>query len=100
MPQIQGNELPDSRFLEALHQVKYPFLVAHVTPDADAIGSALGLATAMREHGIEATVGLPEDCVADRLLFMLSLAPETPLKPTWTPNEPFDAVAKTARGRG
>ncbi|MCG8406153.1 MAG: DHH family phosphoesterase [Phycisphaerales bacterium] len=78
--------------MDALRQVKYPFLVAHVTPDADAIGSALGLATAMREQGIEAAIGLPEGCVADKLLFMLSLAPETPLKSTWTPNDPFDAA--------
>lgn len=92
MTEPSGNELPDVEFLAALRRARRPFLVAHVTPDADAIGSALGLATAMREQGIEAVAGLPEGCVAEKLQFMLALAPQTPIRTTWTPEGPHDAV--------
>ncbi len=88
----QGNELPQSAFVEALRQVQRPFVVAHVTPDADAIGSALGLATAMRERGIEATCGLPDGCVAGKLEFMLHLGAAAPLAPRWTPDGDYDSV--------
>lgn len=88
----QGSELPDSEFVDALRKVRRPFLVAHVTPDADAIGSALGLATEMRRRDIAATLGLPDGCVADRLTFMLNLAPETPRAADWNPEQPYDAI--------
>lgn len=92
MPPQQGNELPRSSFVAALRQVRRPMTLAHVTPDADAIGSALGLATAMRDRGVEATCGLPEGCVAGRLGFMLRFDKGTPVATRWTPGESCDAV--------
>ncbi len=87
-----GSQLPSAEFLQAFQRIRKPFLVAHVTPDADAIGSALGLATAMRENGIEAVVGLPTGCVAKRLDFMMAQATDTPKRPTWEPEAGYDAV--------
>jgi len=92
MVQQPGSELPQSPFVEAFRQVRRPFVVAHVTPDADAIGSALGLATAMRDRGIEATCGLPDGCVAGKLEFMLQLGAAAPVAARWTPGESYDSV--------
>lgn len=83
---------PPEEMLDALRRLRRPFLVAHVTPDADALGSALGLATSMRERKLDAVVGLPEGCVAKKLEFMLSLAPETPIVDAWDSEKNYDAV--------
>lgn len=93
MSQRRGSELPSAEFIQALRRVRRPFVVAHVTPDADAIGSALGLATALRENGIAAAIGLPAGCVAKRLQFMLELAPGTPRETHWRADGGYDAVA-------
>lgn len=92
MNEVGENCLPDSAFVYAFRRVKRPLVIAHVTPDADAIGSALGLATALQARGNDATFGLPDGCVAPRLSFMLDLAPDTPRVPHWDPNGSHDAV--------
>ena len=92
MTRISGSELPSAEFMSALREVKHPFIVAHVTPDADAIGSSFGLATAMRDHGVDAVLGLPKGCVAKRLGFMLDLGVNTPREAEWRSNAGFDAV--------
>ena len=89
---VRPNRQPTPDFLSQLTRVKRPLLVGHVTPDADCIGSALGLAASLREHGIEATVGLPADCVANRLGFMLELAPTTPRSVEWSSDGRFDSL--------
>lgn len=65
---------PTGEFLEAIRGVKRPILLGHVTPDADCLGAALGLATVMRENGTESFVGLPPEGVSERLSFLLDLA--------------------------
>ncbi|MBK8271310.1 MAG: DHH family phosphoesterase [Planctomycetes bacterium] len=92
MTSIPSSELPSQEFLQAFRKIQRPFIVAHVTPDADAIGSALGLATAMRDAGIQATIGLPAGCVAKRLQFMIDLAPDTPRETEWRATGGFDAI--------
>jgi phosphoesterase RecJ-like protein len=92
MSQPQTSDLPGPEFLDALQAVRRPLLLCHVTPDADAIGSALGLAMALRERGTDATLGLPDGCVAQKLEFMLDLAPDTPRAASWSENNPHDAV--------
>ncbi len=84
--------LPTESWLSRFHALRRPLLVAHVTPDSDAIGSALGLATAMRERGIDATVGLPAVTVAKKLEFLLELAPDTPRVDAWSTDAGFDGV--------
>lgn len=77
-----------SRFIS----LRQPLLVAHVTPDSDAIGSALGLATALRHQGVDATVGLPANTVAKKLDFLLELAPDTPRVDGWSTDARYDGV--------
>lgn len=88
----QGSNVPAPAFTNALKLAKRPFILAHVTPDADAIGSSLGLAAAMREHGVDATWGMPDHCVSKRLQFMLDLSPDTPREARWHPDGGYDAV--------
>lgn len=83
---------PPDELLAILRIVKHPFVVSHVTPDSDAIGSALGLATVLREHDVDATVGLKPGRIAKRLRFMLELAPDVPLAPSWRPGDPHDCL--------
>lgn len=92
MARSDNNHLPNDAFLSAIGGLSRPLCVTHVTPDADAIGSALGLATAMREQGRAAACGLPEGCVPKKLNFMLELAPQTPIVHAWSASGEFDAL--------
>ena len=84
MTQPQTSDLPSPEFLEAFQAVQRPLVLGHVTPDADAIGSALAVAATLRQRGIDATLGLPNGCVAQKLEFMLELAPDTPRASSWS----------------
>ncbi|HKQ50324.1 MAG TPA: bifunctional oligoribonuclease/PAP phosphatase NrnA [Phycisphaerae bacterium] len=88
----RSNRQPTPEFLRQLTSVRRPLVVGHVTPDADCIGAALGVAGSLREHGIEAVVGLPADCVAQRLGFMLELAPTTPRSVEWSTDGRYDSL--------
>ncbi|MGB1285273.1 MAG: DHH family phosphoesterase [Aggregatilineales bacterium] len=55
---------------EAIHAAKKILIVTHVNPDGDAIGSALGLANALRAMGKKVTV-----CDDDRVPEFLSFLP-------------------------
>ncbi|MEK6644764.1 MAG: bifunctional oligoribonuclease/PAP phosphatase NrnA [Planctomycetota bacterium] len=83
---------PQDEFLSAFELVRKPLLLGHVTPDADCLGSCLGLAGAMREQGLDARIGLPPDCVPDRLAFMLELDPTIPVDRHVTPDSDRDAL--------
>ncbi|HVP09659.1 MAG TPA: bifunctional oligoribonuclease/PAP phosphatase NrnA [Phycisphaerae bacterium] len=89
---IEYNGEPPAEFVETLRDVRRPLIVAHVTPDADAVGGMLGMATAMREHGIEAVVGLPTATLASKLRFMVDLVPQTPLAEQWSADGRYDSA--------
>jgi c-di-AMP phosphodiesterase-like protein len=88
----RASQQPSPAFLHELTEIRRPLVVGHVTPDADCLGSSLGLATSLREHGIDATVGLPADCVAKRLEFMLALAQSTPRAAEWSTDGRYDSL--------
>ena len=92
MTQPQASDLPGPEFLDTFLAVRRPLVLGHVTPDADAIGSALGVATILRQKGVDATLGLPDGCVAQKLEFMLDLAPDTPRASAWTGQDTYDAI--------
>jgi phosphoesterase RecJ-like protein len=46
------------RAIELLRSAQSPLLVAHVSPDADSLGSAIALAIGLRSVGIESTVSV------------------------------------------
>lgn len=87
----ESTYVPGDAFLKALTDCHRPLILAHVTPDADAIGSALGLATAMRARGIDAACGLPSATVANKLEFLLQLVDETPRVDSWNSADAHDA---------
>ena len=91
MTTTESTHLPNEDFVRQLLKVRRPLILGHVTPDADAIGSALGLATTMREQGIDAVGGLPTWSVANKLEFLLQLADNTPRVDHWSPEDQFDA---------
>ncbi len=90
--EFNSNLRPTPAFSKQLTEIKRPLVLGHVTPDADCLGASLGLATAFREHGIEAAVGLPANCVAKRLGFMLELAPSTPRSLDWSADGRYDSL--------
>ncbi|HPF40161.1 MAG TPA: bifunctional oligoribonuclease/PAP phosphatase NrnA [Phycisphaerae bacterium] len=92
MAQRDETYLPSDDFLTALRRVKRPLVLGHVTPDADAIGASLGLATAMRAEGIDAVCGLPASTVAKKLEFLLRLVSETPCVESWSAEDGYDAI--------
>jgi phosphoesterase RecJ-like protein len=90
-PSAPGRPPPRS-VLDALRRVQRPFLVAHVTPDADALGAVLALAGTLRGQGVNAVAGLTKKRVAKKLRFMFKLAPDVPLADTWKPGGDPDAI--------
>jgi phosphoesterase RecJ-like protein len=86
------NRFPAAEFVDALRTVRRPIVLGHVTPDADCLGSAFGLARSMRSAGVDAKVGLPRDCVASKLTFMLNLAGEVPRVGDWSAAGDRDAI--------
>lgn len=91
MTEQENSFLPDDEFVRQLLSRRKPLTLGHVTPDADAIGSALGLATAMREQGIDAVCGLPASTIANKLDFMIRLGDATPRVDRWSRDDGFDA---------
>ena len=51
-----------------------------------------GLAAALREMGVDASVGLPTGCVANKIAFMLELGEGVPAVDAWIPDGPFDSL--------
>jgi bifunctional oligoribonuclease and PAP phosphatase NrnA len=60
--------------LEALKLMRSPVLVTHVVPDADALGSMLGLARAWSQQSVKVWVSVPVDSLSQRLSFLADLA--------------------------
>jgi len=83
---------PPSDLLDRLCSLKRPFVVAHVVPDADAVGAMLSLAVLLRAHGSQPVVGLDSATMAAKLRFMLDLAKGTPLASRWDPAGPHDGL--------
>jgi phosphoesterase RecJ-like protein len=73
-PVVANNHRPSALFVEALRGTRRPMIFGHVTPDADCLGAAFGLAELLRENQADARVVLPQGAVARRLRFMLDLA--------------------------
>lgn len=63
--------------IRALRDARHPLVMGHVGPDADAVGSMLGLARAL--PGGRAAVVLPDRRVGRKLQFLLDLAPGVPV---------------------
>ncbi len=81
----------------AIHKLKRPVMIAHVTPDADALGSMFGMAIALASSNCTPRVSLPEGSLSLRLAFLADWA-----KPVAATREDFEqadgfVVLDTAR---
>ena len=56
--------------VSAVRAMRAPVLVAHVVPDADALGSVFALGMALAGGGCTPKVALPEGSLSQRLAFM------------------------------
>ncbi len=58
----------------AIGKAKLPVVIAHVVPDADALGSMLGVSLALAGRGVPAKASLPPASISQRLAFLLEWA--------------------------
>lgn len=84
--------LAPNDFVRQVAALRRPLILAHITPDADSLGASFGLASLLRDAGIDAHVGLPSGCVAKRLEFLLQLAPGVPRVTDLPAHHTFDAL--------
>ncbi len=87
---------PPKCLIGRLRALRRPIIFGHIVPDADCLGSAIGLAATLRDMGLEAVVGLPDGAGAKRLRFMFDLAPECPLTATMPDDRDGLIVVDTA----
>jgi phosphoesterase RecJ-like protein len=83
---------PSASFLGALRAVRRPLILGHVTPDADCLGAALGVAATLRSLGVQAVAGLPAGRTSERLNFMLDLAGGIAQIAQTAPPRGFDSI--------
>jgi phosphoesterase RecJ-like protein len=65
---------PPREVLEAIERLRNPLVVAHVVPDADALGSMLAVALALTDGRREPKVSLPQASLSQRLSFLVEWA--------------------------
>lgn len=66
----QGPHVP-GEVIDAVRAFQRPVMIAHVVPDADALGSILGLARALRSERCSPMASLPDGSVSSRLSFLV-----------------------------
>ena len=60
--------------IATIDRMRQPIVIAHVVPDADALGAMLGMATAWTDEHCQPKVLLPEGSLSQRLSFMVAWA--------------------------
>lgn len=60
--------------IDALGRTKSPVVIAHVVPDADALGSMLAMSLALTTKGAKSKASLPPASISQRLGFLLEWA--------------------------
>lgn len=85
-------ENPPNELLDALQLARRPYIVVHVTPDADAIGGALALAAVLGANGARPVVSLATDRVATKLRFMFDWLPGVNQATGWSGDAGHDAI--------
>lgn len=71
-PHVASN-VPDE-VIDAISMMRSPVVIAHVVPDADALGSMFATAIAWSEKNRKLSVSLPEGSLSKRLSFLFDLA--------------------------
>lgn len=73
-PSARSNHAVPPEVIEAMNGFRAPIVIAHVVPDADALGSMLGLARAWSGQGATPRVSLPAGSLSQRLGFLVDRA--------------------------
>lgn len=60
--------------IDALKKAKSPVVISHVVPDADALGSMLGISLALRNGSVQPKASVPPASISQRLAFLLDWA--------------------------
>lgn len=60
--------------LDAIRSMRAPIVIAHVVPDADALGAMLGIARSLTGRACAPKVALPDGSLSRRLTFMVERA--------------------------
>jgi len=60
--------------IAAIERMRQPVVIAHVVPDADALGAMLGMAIAWTDDRRQPKVSLPEGSLSQRLSFLVTWA--------------------------
>ncbi len=60
--------------IAAVREFRSPVLIAHVVPDADALGCIFSLARVLTDRGVKACVSLPDSVLSQRLTFLFTMA--------------------------
>ena len=60
--------------IAAIERMRQPVVIAHVVPDADALGAMLGMALAWTQEHCQPKVSLPEGSLSQRLSFLVAWA--------------------------
>jgi len=68
----QADLAPDvpAEVIESVHSMRAPIVIAHVVPDADALGAMLAMAAACASNGSSPKLSLPAGSLSQRLNFM------------------------------
>ena len=75
MPEQRVNaEIVPQEVIDAVRKMRAPVLIAHVVPDADALGCIFALARVLGERGVKACVSLPDCVLSQRLTFLFAMA--------------------------
>ncbi len=70
---METPEVPAS-LIEAIQLLRCPIMIAHVVPDADALGSAFAMALAWSSETCQPKVSLPDGSLSQRLTFLYDWA--------------------------
>ncbi len=69
-----ASPVPPTDLLAAMAKLRSPIVIAHVVPDADALGSMLAMALALSDEQRSPRVSLPKASLSQRLSFLVDWA--------------------------
>jgi phosphoesterase RecJ-like protein len=69
-----GTAIVPAQVADAINQMRRPIAIAHVRPDADALGSMFSIALAWANDAVTPRVALPPGSLSQRLAFLFDMA--------------------------
>lgn len=79
--------IPPREVLSAIAALRRPVVIAHVVPDADALGSMLATAIAFTDATVQPKVSIPQGSLSQKLGFLVEWAQASGAAPIATPGD-------------